>query len=294
MIPHPILNSRRDDVSAIELRSIQHIDCTIHHFAPDAVKDEGGYLPHDSRAGKIPCRVRSGSPSPCKLGETKASTDAKVSLRQPPSEINACTNAFVSPGLSRCNLSETKVSKDAKISLRPARSKTMASVHALVSLGLFLRKPSEPNACMNTNISLRTALSKTLASMHANVSPGLFHRKRSETNASMDAMISLSTAPSETKAFMHTFVSLRSHPHSLPQDEASAFMDAPDKYGPGAQRSGPVWMNRHSDEVGSVALNRFRRNRSRIEAHRRLNRSPSHASTHRLVRRIGQDGSTTR
>ena len=140
-------------------------------------------MPYDSRAGKTPCRVRSGSPSPCKLGEAKAS---------------------------------------------------------------------------------------------------------------MDAMISLSTSPSETKAFMHTFVSLHSHPHSRPQDETPAFMDAPDKYGLGAQRSGLIWMNRHSDEVGSVALNRFRRNRSRIEAHRRLNRSPSHVSTHRLVRRIGQDGSTTR
>ena len=201
--------------------------------------------------------ARSDSPSPCNLGETKASTDAKVSLRQPPSEINACTHAFVSPGLSRCNLSETKVSKDAKISLRPARSKTMASVQA-------------------------------------NVSPGLFHRKRSETNASMDAMISLSTAPSETKACMHAFVSLRSHPHSRPQDETPAFMDVPDRFGLGTQRIGPIRMNRYSDGVGSVGLNRFRRNRSRIEAHRRLNRSPSHASTHRLVRRIGQDGSTTR
>lgn len=183
--------------------------------------------------------------------------DAKVSLRRPPSEINACTYAFVSPGLSRRNLSETKVSKDAKISLRPARSKTMASVHA-------------------------------------NVSPGLFHRKRNETNASLDAIISLRTAPSETKACMHTFVSLRSRPHSRPQDETPAFMDVPDRFGLGAQRSAPVWMNRHSDEVGSVALNRFRRNRSRIEAHRRLYRSPSHASIHRLVRCIGQDGSTTR
>lgn len=238
--------------------------------------------------------ARSGSPSPCKLGETKASMDAKVSLRQPPSEINACTNAFVSPGLSRCNLSETKVSMDAKISLRPARSKTMASMHALVSLGLFLRKPSEPNASMNTNISLRTTLSKTMASVHANVSPGLFHRKRSETNASMDAIISLRTAPSETKACMHTFVSLRSRPHSRPQDETPAFIDVLDRFGLSAQRSGPVWMNRYSDEVGSVALNRFRRNRSRIEAHRRLYRSPSHASIHRLVHCIGQDGSTTR
>lgn len=175
MIPHPILNSRRDDVSAIELRSIQHIDCTIHHFAPDAVKDEGGDTCHTTPApGRHPA-ARSDSLSPCKLGETKASMDAKVSLRQPPSEINACAHAFVSLGLSRCNLSETKVSKGAKISLRPARSKTMAPMHALVSLGLFLRKPSEPNA-------------------------------------SMDAMISLSTAPSETKACMHTFVSLRSHP----------------------------------------------------------------------------------
>lgn len=157
--------------------------------------------------------ARSDSPSPCNLGETKASTDAKVSLRQPPSEINACTHAFVSPGLSRCNLSETKVSKDAKISLRPARSKTMAS--------------------MDANISLEPALNKTLASMHANVSPGLFHRKRSETNASMDAMISLSTAPSETKACMHTFVSLRSRPHSRPQDEATAFIDVLDRFGLG-------------------------------------------------------------
>ena len=218
--------------------------------------------------------ARSDSPSPCNLGETKASMDVKVSLRRPPSEINACTHAFVSPGLSRCNLSETKVSKDAKISLRPARSKTMASMHALVSLGLFLRKPSETNTSMDANISLEPALGKTMASMHANVSPGLFHRKRSETNASMDAMISLRTAPSETKAFMHTFVSLRSHPHSRPQDETPAFMDVPDRFGLGAQRSGPVWMNRYSDEVGSVALNRFRRNRSRIEAHRRLNISP--------------------
>ena len=178
------------------------------------------HLPHDSRAGKTPCRARSGSPSPCKLGETKASMDAKVSL--------------------------------------------------------------EP------------ALSKTMASMHANVSPGLFHRKRSETNASMDAIISLGTALSETKVCMHTFVSLRSHPHSRPQDEATAFIDVLDRFGLGTQRIGPIRMNRYSDGVGSVGLNRFRRNRSRIEAHRRLNRSPSHASTHRLVRRIGQDGSTTR
>lgn len=155
-------------------------------------------------------------------------------------------------------------------------------------------EPSETNTSMDAMISFGITPSETLASMHANVSPGLFHRKRSETMASMDAMISLRTAPSETKACMHTFVSLRSHPHSRPQDEASVFMDAPDKYGLGAQRSGLIWMNRHSDEVGSVALNRFRRNRSRIEAHRRLNRSPSHVSTHRLVRRIGQDGSTTR
>lgn len=104
MIPHPILNSRRDDVSAIELRSIQHIDCTKNHFTSDAVEDEGGCLPHDSRAGKTPCRARSGSPSPCKLGETKASMDAKVSLRRPPSEINACANAFVSPSLFSSNL----------------------------------------------------------------------------------------------------------------------------------------------------------------------------------------------
>ena len=155
-------------------------------------------------------------------------------------------------------------------------------------------EPSETITSMDANISLEPALSKTLASMHANVSPGLFHRKRSETIASMDAMISLSTSPSETKVCMHTFVSLRSRPHSRPQDETPAFMDVPDRFGLGAQRSGPVWMNRYSDEVGSVALNRFRRNRSRIEAHRRLNRSPSHVRTHRLVRRIGQDGSTTR
>ena len=183
MIPHPILNSRRDDVNAIELRSIQHIDCTKHHFASDAVKDEGGGTCHTTPApGRHPA-ARSDSLSPCKLGETMAS---------------------------------------------------------------------------------------------------------------MDAMISLSTAPSETKACVHTFVSLRSHPHSRPQDETPAFMDVPDRFGLGAQRSGPVWMNRYSDEVGSVALNRFRRTRSRIEAHRRLNRSPSHVRTHRLVRRIGQDGSTTR
>lgn len=185
MIPHPILNSRRDDVSAIELRSIQHIDCTIHHFTSDAVEDEDcrTLLPHDALAGKTPCRAQSSSPSPCNLGETKAY---------------------------------------------------------------------------------------------------------------MDAMISLRTAPSETKACVHTFVSLRSHPHSRPQDETPAFMDVPDRFGLGTQRIGPIRMNRYSDGVGSVGLNRFRRNRSRIEAHRRLNRSPSHASTHRLVRRIGQDGSTTR
>ena len=155
-------------------------------------------------------------------------------------------------------------------------------------------EPSETSTSMDANISLEPALSKTMASMHANVSPGLFHRKRSETNASMDAIISLSTAPSETKVCMHTFVSLRSHPHSRPQDEATAFIDVLDRFGLGTQRIGPIRMNRYSDGVGSVGLNRFRRNRSRIEAHRRLNRSPSHASTHRLVRRIGQDGSTTR
>ena len=54
-----------------------------------------------------------------------------------------------------------------------------------------------------------------------------------ETKASMDAMISLRTAPSETKACMHTFVSLRSHHHNQPQNEAPAFMDAPDRFGLG-------------------------------------------------------------
>lgn len=49
----------------------------------------------------------------------------------------------------------------------------------------------------------------------------------------MDAMISLRTAPSETKACMHTFVSLRSHHHNQPQNEAPAFMDAPDRFGLG-------------------------------------------------------------
>ena len=175
MIPHPILNSRRDEVSAIELRIVQRIDCTKNHFASDAVEDAGGTCHTTPAPGRRPAVCGPSNPSPCRLGET-------------------------------------------------------------------------------------------LASMDANVSPGLFHRKRSETNASMDAMISLGTAPSETRACRHTFVSLRSHPHSRPQNGTSAFMDVPDRFGVGGHGIGPAWMNRYSDEVGSVTLNRFRRNRSRIEA----------------------------
>lgn len=183
MIPHPILNSHRDDVSAIELRIVQRIDCTKHHFASDAVEDAGGTCHTTPAPGRRPAVCGPSNPSPCRLGET---------------------------------------------------------------------------------------------------------------NASMDAMISLGTAPSETRVYMHTFVALRSHPHCRPQNGTSAFMDVPDRFGLGGHGIGPAWMNRYSDEVGSVTLNRFRRDRSRIEAHHRLNRSPSHTSTHRLVRRIRQDSSTTR
>ncbi len=192
MIPHPILNSRRDGVSAIELRIVQRIDCTKNHLASDAVEDAEGTCHTTPAPGRHPAVCGPSNPSPCRLGETLASMDA--------------------------------------------------------------------------NNSLRTAPSKTLASMHAIVSPGLFHRKQSETIASTDANNSLRTAPSETRACMHTFVSLRSHPHSRPQNGTSAFMDVPDRFGLGGHGIGPVWMNRYSDEVGSVTLNRFRRNRSRIEA----------------------------
>ena len=143
------------------------------------------------------------------------------------------------------------------------------------------RGPSNPSPCR---------LGETLASMHAIVSSDLFHRKRSETNASMDAIISLRTVPSETRACMHTFVSLRSHPHSRPQNGTSAFMDVPDRFGLGGHGIGPVWMNRYSDEVGSVTLNRFRRNRSRIEASSSLEsfaiacEHPSTRSPHRTKR----------
>lgn len=68
MIPHPILNSRRDDVSAIELRIAQRIDCTKNHFASDAVEDAGGHLPHDTRAGKTPCRARAVQPVALQAG----------------------------------------------------------------------------------------------------------------------------------------------------------------------------------------------------------------------------------
>lgn len=155
MIPHPILNSRRDGVSAIELRIVQRIDCTKNHLASDAVEDAEGTCHTTPAPGRHPAVCGPSNPSPCRLGETLASMDANNSLR---------------------------------------------------------------------------------------------------------------TAPSETRACMHTFVSLRSHPHSRPQNGTSAFMDVPDRFGLGGHGIGPVWMNRYSDEVGSVTLNRFRRNRSRIEA----------------------------
>ena len=232
MIPHPILNSRRDDASAIELRIAQRIDCTKNHFASDAVEDTGGHLPHDTRTRKTPCRARAVQPVALQAGLNMGVHGRQCFAETTPSEINACTHAFVSPSL-------------------------------------FHLKPRES-------------------------SPGHARCGPSETITSMDVMISLRTAPSETRACMHTFVSLRSRPHSRPQNGTSAFMDVPDRFGLGGHGIGPAWMNRYSDEVGSVTLNRFRRDRSRIEAHHRLNRSPSHTSTHRLVRRIRQDSSTTR
>lgn len=103
-------------------------------------------------------------------GETKACTDAFVSLSPLPTETMACTHTFV----SSASLGDTKACMHAIVSPRSLSSEMMASMHAIVSPGfsrVFIRYSSgETMACTYAIVSSGRALCETKASVHAFVS----------------------------------------------------------------------------------------------------------------------------
>ncbi len=103
-------------------------------------------------------------------GETKACTDAFVSLSPLPTETMACTHTFV----SSASLGDTKACMHAIVSPRSLSSEMMASMHAIVSPGfsrVFIRYSSgETMACTYAIVSSGRALCETKACTDAFVS----------------------------------------------------------------------------------------------------------------------------